>query len=70
MDEEIFNQTLRQFLKKFGVTAQREMEQAVRAAVESGRLTGTESLPVRAHLTMEGAALDVTIDGTVRLSNH
>src|SRR4051812_173182 len=44
MDEERFNQSLRKLLKQFGVTAQREVEQAVRAALESGALRDGEVL--------------------------
>ena len=38
MDEEVFNMELRKFLKKVGVTSQREIETAVRTALESGKL--------------------------------
>ena len=40
MNEDIFNMELRKFLKKVGVTSQREIEQAVRAGLESGALKG------------------------------
>ena len=33
MNEEAFNVSLRKFLKKVGITSQREIEQAVRAAL-------------------------------------
>ena len=35
MDEEVFNMSTRKFLKKLGVTAQREIELAVREQLES-----------------------------------
>ena len=38
MDEEALNTSVRKFLKKVGVTAQREIEKAVRDAAESGKL--------------------------------
>jgi hypothetical protein len=68
MDEEVFNIELRKFLKKFGITAQREIEQAVRRGMESGKLKGGETLTVRATLEIEGLPPDIAVDGTIRLS--
>jgi hypothetical protein len=45
MNEDAFNTSIRKFLKVVGVTSQREIEKAVREAVASGRLKGSESLP-------------------------
>ena len=36
----------RKFLKKVSVTSQREIEKAVRGALDAGRLKGTETLAV------------------------
>ena len=47
MDEEIFNTGLRKFLRRVGVTSQQEIEKAVRAAIEAGRLKGNEKLSVK-----------------------
>ena len=68
MNEEQFNMDLRKFLKRFGVTAQREIEKAVRDAIENGSLTGNETLVARAHLTVDGVPLDITIEEDVRLN--
>ena len=57
MDEEIFNTSLRKFLRKVGVTSQQEIEKAVRAAIEAGRLKGDEKLPVKMVLTLGGVTL-------------
>ncbi|HEX9789028.1 MAG TPA: DUF6494 family protein, partial [Kiloniellales bacterium] len=38
MNEDQFNMEVRKFLKKVGVTSQREIEQTVRDALESGKL--------------------------------
>ena len=60
MDEEVFNLEVRKFLKRFGVTAQREIERAVDAAVKAGTLKGTEVLRVEATLgEICGALRDV-----------
>jgi hypothetical protein len=67
MDEERFNLSLRKLLKHFGVTAQREIEKAVYAALESGALTGRESLPARATMKIEGLQTEIVVDGKIEL---
>ena len=54
MNEDVFNMSVRKFLKKVGVTAQREIEGSVRLALSNGSLTGHEKLPVKATLTLDG----------------
>ena len=44
MDEDALNTSVRKFLKKLGVTAQREMEKAVRDGVAQGRLNGSRKV--------------------------
>lgn len=67
MDEEVLNQQIRAFLKRTGITAQREIEAAVRARLEDGRLKGNERLPASMTLRVEGVELEVTIDGDIAL---
>lgn len=67
MDEDIFNMELRKFLKKVGVTSQREIEQAVRNGIESGELTGHETLKAKVTLTVEGLAVSHDIEGKISL---
>ena len=67
MDEDKFNTSLRGFLKKVGITSQREIEKAVREALASGRLKGNESLPAKMTLTVGGIDLSHTIDDTIEL---
>jgi Family of unknown function (DUF6494) len=67
MNEDEFNVSVRKFLKKVGVTSQREIEQAVRAAIASGRLKGNEALPAKAILKVEGIGLAVEIEGALEL---
>jgi Family of unknown function (DUF6494) len=67
MNEDVFNVSLRKFLKKVGITSQREIEQAIRAAVANGRLKGNEALPAKMALTVEGVGLVVEIDGAIEL---
>jgi len=68
MDEELFNLELRKFLKKFGVTAQREIERAVQAGLESGRLKGNETLEVNAILSLGSLLPALRIEGEIALS--
>ena len=67
MDEEVFNMELRKFLKKVGVTSQREIETAVRAAIDSGKLSGSETLQVKAVLSIETLGVRHDIDGEIKL---
>ncbi len=67
MNDETFNLEIRKFLKHFGVTAQRDIEQAVAQARQSGKLKGNETLKARAVLTVEGLGTLATIDGAIRL---
>ena len=48
MNEEALNTSVRKFLKKLGVTAQREIEKTVREAVATGRLKDGAPLPAKA----------------------
>ncbi len=67
MNEDVFNNSLRGFLKKVGITSQREIEKAVRDAVASGRLMGSEKLPAKMVLTVGGVNLTHEISGEIEL---
>ncbi|MEH2481714.1 hypothetical protein V1282_005071 [Nitrobacteraceae bacterium AZCC 2146] len=67
MDEDIFNNSLRKFLKKVGITSQREIEKAVRDAVADGRLKGHEKLPAKMVLTVGSVALSHEIADEIEL---
>jgi hypothetical protein len=67
MNEDALNVSVRKFLKKVGITSQREIEQAVRAAVSGGKLKGNEALPTKVVLTVEGISLAVEIEGAIEL---
>jgi hypothetical protein len=68
MDEEVFNMSVRKFLKTLGVTAQREIEQAVREQLASGDLRGDERLAATATIGVSGLSRDVVVNGTIALS--
>ena len=67
MKEDVFNTSVRKLLKEFGVTAQREIERAVRQAVAEHRLEGSERLPTTLTLSIPTAGLKHTIEGDVDL---
>jgi len=68
LDEEKFNLEIRKFLKKVGISSQREIEQAVREGLENGQLKGGELLNARMTLDIAGLKLHYTIDGEIALS--
>jgi hypothetical protein len=68
MNQDVFNLDLRKFLKRFGVTAQREIEQAVADAVARGTLKGDETLVVKATLTIPGVLDELRVDGEIGLA--
>jgi hypothetical protein len=68
MDEDAFNMSVRKFLKKLGVTAQREIEVSVREQLESGGLGGDETLEARATIVVSGLPRDVVVTGTISLA--
>lgn len=70
MDEEVFNLEVRKFLKRFGVTAQREIEKAVAAALQRGSLRGNEVLTVNATLSIPNVLPQLHIDGEIALSGE
>ena len=67
MNEDVFNTSLRKFLKHVGVTSQREIEKAVREAVQAGRLKGHEKLPAKMVLTVGGVSLTHEISDEIEL---
>jgi len=68
LDEDVFNMQVRKFLKNVGVTSQREIEGAVRAAVADGRLSGDETVTAKVTLSIESLGLSTDIDGEIDLA--
>ena len=68
MNEDTFNMEVRKFLKKVGVTSQREIENAVREGVQGGRLIGNETLKARVTLEVAGINLKLEIEDDIALS--
>ena len=57
MDADRFNMSIRKFLKHVGVHSQREIESAVNEAIAAGKMKGSESIPVKMTLTLDGREL-------------
>jgi hypothetical protein len=67
MNEDVFNTSIRTFLKTLGVTAQREIEKAVRQALADGHLKGNEQLSAKATVTIGALAFTHEVAGTLAL---
>jgi len=67
MNEDVFNLQIRKFLKKVGIQSQRSIEKAVREKIESGELSGSETLTAQVRLVVEQAGVDHTIEDTIAL---
>jgi hypothetical protein len=65
MNEDVVNMEIRKFLKKVGITSQREIEKVLQEAAASGTLE--EAAPLRATMTLEIPALGMVhaIEGEI-----
>lgn len=69
MNEETLNKSVRAFLKKVGITSQREIEKAVRERAEAGGLEGRRSLPASVVLRVPELDLEVEISDDLDLGD-
>jgi hypothetical protein len=67
MNQETFNLSIRKFLKMVGINSQREIEQAVAAALADKSVNGTETLRATMTLEVEGLKLRVNFEGEIEL---
>jgi hypothetical protein len=67
MDEERFNMSVRKFLKVVGVTSQREIEKAVREAMQAGKLPGSGTLKAKVTLTIDKLGLRHEVEDDIEL---
>lgn len=67
MDEDVLNLSVRKFLKKVGITSQREIENAVRDALASGKLQEQGTVHASMRLTVPDLGVDLTLDDDVAL---
>ena len=67
MSEETFNLDMRTFLKRFGISAQRELEKIVQQGLESGTLREGATIRARARLEVEGIDVDLVVEEDLRV---
>ena len=67
MNEDTLNMEVRKYLKKVGISSQREIEHAVIKAIDSGVLQGSETLEVQMSLTVSTLNISYQIDGQIAL---
>jgi len=67
MNEETFNKDTRKFLKKVGITAQREIEKAVWSRIDAGELQGNEQFKASMILEIPELGLRIVIEDDIAL---
>jgi uncharacterized protein DUF6494 len=67
MNDDTFNMSVRKFLKKFGITAQREIENTIQEALAKGSLTGKEKLAAKVTLTLGQTGLNLVVEDDIEL---
>ena len=67
MDDEVFNLSIRKFLKVVGIGSQREIERAVAQALADGGIKGSERFPARMTLVVRDLSIDISFDGEIKL---
>jgi len=68
MDEDILNMSVRKFLKKVGVTSQREIEKVIKDAVAKGDIDQSSICKVSMQLSIDVSDKPLIIDGEIPLS--
>ena len=69
MNEESLNMQIRKFLKKVGISSQREIESAVREAADSGKVNTGDKIPVTMTLTVESLGISLMIEDDIRIDD-
>lgn len=62
IDEDRFNSEIRKFLKVVGITSQREIEKAVREALDSGEFPASSKLQAKVTLTVPELGLEHVVN--------
>ena len=68
LDEQVFNLEIRKLLKRFGIAAQREIEKVVRSEIDSGELSGNETLSASVTLAIDDLEMRFRVEDTITLS--
>lgn len=67
MDEDVLNMSIRKFLKKVGITSQREIEKAINADLSNGTISDRDTVKVSVTLHIDRQDADLVIDGEIKL---
>ena len=67
MNQDVFNMSMRKFLKRVGVTSQREIENAIQDAINSGAISDKEPVKVKMTLTIEGLETTHVVEDDIAL---
>ena len=67
MNQDNFNMEIRKYLKKVGITSQREITESVNRAISEGKLTGIETLKAKTKITVQDLGFEIEIDGEISL---
>ncbi len=67
MNEDTLNMSIRKFLKKVGITSQREIEAAIRESIENNKLNDKSSFTISVQLHAPDLGLNHKIDGKIEL---
>ena len=67
MNEETLNLQIRKFLKKVGITSQREIETAVRKAVENKSIGASDKLHATVTLRVPELGIELDIEDDIAL---
>jgi len=68
MDEEVLNMSVRKFLKKVGISSQREIEKVIHQAVANGELDQNSVCKVSMQLNIDVSDKPLIIEGEIHLS--
>jgi hypothetical protein len=68
IDEDRLNLEIRKFLKQVGVTSQREIEKALRDALDSGTLPESGTFDARMTLSVPALGIEHVIDREINVS--
>ena len=67
LNEDVLNIEIRKFLKKVGITCQREIEKSVRNATDNSIIKKDQILAATVVLEIPTVKLKYTIDGKIKL---
>ena len=67
MDEDYLNIEVRKFLKKVGITSQREIEKFIRKSIADGSLKEGQSIEISMNLSSENNELSHIIKETINI---